>query len=531
MPTPPPEGTNVPQKIPGSPAGHRTISGWYLAKRNHRFYDRSHTRLAIDTLGTYELAIALRDAIEGHKRAYEAGILHRDISKGDIMISRHQDGTYGFIQDFDCAFSWFHFLRRRGWQGTLASWEHYIQMNEGHQDLQLKAQAADIAAQRDRMRDRKERTLQGTLHFMAVEILMRSDITHEVRHDLESFFWLLTWMLLRHAKHEHVDGIHACQELFGGEKGKQCGVKRLWWLAEPKVLTIENHAPLNHLLKEFRRLCRENQFKDSLPEHPMTHDQVLRIFNDALAMEGWPEDDAAHEYQRPYNAKDQEELDALGTLRETSSLEPSGEVPILHTSSMILTLEEPEPDQDVDEDEATKASPQAKPPQKNTRERYSHVSFGLSSYGDDSSDGDVPDRCHRRNTSRAAGNSSIASSSRRGRHASRSTQGEGRGGSLSPGPSFGGGRTTTEASTKTRSVPRAVPMPQVPSMMRTRSQTRLGAPTSSRSRATKRTYSDENDGESRSDAAKRPRHPSPSPSRSPGRNKSRKGKGKQKLRS
>ena len=75
------------------------------------------------------------------------------------MIFRRQDRTGGFIQDFDYASSWVQFLRRRGWQGTLASWEHYIRMDEGHEDPNLVPQAEDVAAQRDRMRDRKQRTV------------------------------------------------------------------------------------------------------------------------------------------------------------------------------------------------------------------------------------------------------------------------------------------------------------------------------------------------------------------------------------
>lgn len=37
----------------------------------------------------------------------------------------------GFLHDFDYAFNWRAFLYANKWQDTLASWEHYVQNNEG----------------------------------------------------------------------------------------------------------------------------------------------------------------------------------------------------------------------------------------------------------------------------------------------------------------------------------------------------------------------------------------------------------------
>ncbi|KAH9830634.1 uncharacterized protein C8Q71DRAFT_681247, partial [Rhodofomes roseus] len=67
-------------------------------------------RLVLGTVGipisrfksTREMVQALRDAIDGHRRMFEAGIIHRDISEGNIMISRGPgSSSTGFIQDLD----------------------------------------------------------------------------------------------------------------------------------------------------------------------------------------------------------------------------------------------------------------------------------------------------------------------------------------------------------------------------------------------------------------------------------------------
>ncbi|KAH9915718.1 uncharacterized protein B0H18DRAFT_1107840 [Fomitopsis serialis] len=99
-------------------AGHRTISGVHNAPEK-----TVGTPLAIQVHAGGR--IALRDAVEGHRRAYEAGIIHRDVSEGNVMISRLRAAFAGFIQDFDFSFSWRRFLQKRGWDVNLATWEKY----------------------------------------------------------------------------------------------------------------------------------------------------------------------------------------------------------------------------------------------------------------------------------------------------------------------------------------------------------------------------------------------------------------------
>ena len=140
---------------------------------------------------------------------------------------------------------------------------------------------------------------QGTLHFMAVETFVNeSNLTHEARHDLESFFWLLVWLVLRHTKHEPIAMCEdsAWHKLFDGAKMVDCleGKKYFWLtIVFPPVMVTDNE-PLNALLENFRLLCRTNSFNVGLKQPWMTHKDVLRLPNEALAARSkWPQADRA----------------------------------------------------------------------------------------------------------------------------------------------------------------------------------------------------------------------------------------------
>lgn len=99
-----------------------------------------------------QLLEAMRDAIKAHQSLYvTANILHRDISANNIIITEHtlSDGFNGMLIDLDLA-----------------------------KELDSGPSGA--------------RQLTGTMQFMAVEVLRKTD--HTYRHDLESFFYVLLWM-------------------------------------------------------------------------------------------------------------------------------------------------------------------------------------------------------------------------------------------------------------------------------------------------------------------------------------------------
>ncbi|KAH8744073.1 hypothetical protein F5883DRAFT_30549 [Diaporthe sp. PMI_573] len=147
--------------------------------------NRVHRRIILRDYGVpiYEagsretLLTALADSIEGHESLRrQAGLLHRDISVGNLMIDKD---NRGFLIDLDLAIK----------------------------EQRLSASGA------------KGKT--GTRAFMAIGALLGEQ--HSFMHDLESFFWVLFWI---------------CIHYNGPGKGKVVGEFDKWNYANTKELAI-----------------------------------------------------------------------------------------------------------------------------------------------------------------------------------------------------------------------------------------------------------------------------------------------------
>ncbi|GBE86255.1 hypothetical protein SCP_0901340 [Sparassis crispa] len=126
------------------------------------------------------------------------------------------------------------------------------------------------------MRELKERA--GTPAFMAIEFLGRhTPIVHEVHHDLESFYWLLIWLVLRHTNDDHHHGSSA---VFRGDENLCRTHKIVFLLFE--TLTVRGNAPLTHLLKSLaalvmKSICWANLKTDIVR---LTHAAFLQALNE-----------------------------------------------------------------------------------------------------------------------------------------------------------------------------------------------------------------------------------------------------------
>ncbi|RPB25765.1 hypothetical protein L211DRAFT_782201 [Terfezia boudieri ATCC MYA-4762] len=108
------------------------------------------------SLQPVELVEALRDAIKCHRSLYEdAGILHCDISVQNIMRTRtpiaRASGPKGFLIDLD-----------------------YAQQQYPNSEQSF--------------------CMTGTAPFIALELLLKPQVHHTWRHDLESFLYVLIWL-------------------------------------------------------------------------------------------------------------------------------------------------------------------------------------------------------------------------------------------------------------------------------------------------------------------------------------------------
>lgn len=127
-------------------------NAWLPPNRVHRRLILSKYGISIEYGASSKLACtALADCIEGHEQLRKkAGILHRDISLGNLKVSKEDDR--GFLIDLD----------------------HAV----------------------------KEEHLQGSERMVSIPTFMANGALegkqHWFMHDLESFFWVLFWIRIHH---------------------------------------------------------------------------------------------------------------------------------------------------------------------------------------------------------------------------------------------------------------------------------------------------------------------------------------------
>ncbi|RPD54995.1 hypothetical protein L227DRAFT_533745 [Lentinus tigrinus ALCF2SS1-6] len=267
---------------------HQTFT-WALSRGTpYTYRERSHMRFVVDNVGrpitefkdTKELVLAMRDAIMGHRQAWEmAGVLHRDISVGNILIvdEPEPNSFKGFIHDFDYSS-----------MTDTPPVKNEEPLDE--QAAQVPAEDALAAMEDALLAAQKERT--GTFYFMALELLSSACMLHEVHHDLESFCWVLLWVILRHTNHNL--GQQYCTTVFKYGSDDEAVNGKVGWLGferreqrASQRLTIKNNVPLTDMMYKLRTMVRRSAHGFDI----LTYDSLLEVFNEALAKDGWPAND------------------------------------------------------------------------------------------------------------------------------------------------------------------------------------------------------------------------------------------------
>ncbi|KAF8167522.1 hypothetical protein B0H34DRAFT_682206 [Crassisporium funariophilum] len=110
------------------------------------------------------LLSCVADAVEGAQQAYQAGVLHRDLSAGNIMIVKDK--------------------KTNEWRGVLIDW-----------DMSLLWKKHEGEARTGRT---------GTWAFISAKILRSPhSVAHTLWDDMESAFWVLIYQALRYLNHDH----------------------------------------------------------------------------------------------------------------------------------------------------------------------------------------------------------------------------------------------------------------------------------------------------------------------------------------
>ncbi|KAF9491976.1 hypothetical protein BDN71DRAFT_1452175 [Pleurotus eryngii] len=134
-----------------------------------------------------QLVTCIADAMDAHQQAYKLGILHRDISAGNILMTLQPKNRRGFLID----------------------WDHCIFLNE---------------ALKERTGTRVQRT--GTWQFMSAYLTQNPEnASHTVVDDRESALHVLTYMALKHLRHNiqnqlRLKGLLAVFDLYVSEDGE-----------------------------------------------------------------------------------------------------------------------------------------------------------------------------------------------------------------------------------------------------------------------------------------------------------------------
>ncbi|KAL1949990.1 hypothetical protein VTO73DRAFT_8871 [Trametes versicolor] len=252
------------------------------------------TRFVVDTAGrplskfrsTKELAVVLRNAIKGHQLAMErGGVLHHDVSSSNILIveePHEHPHSQGFLHDFD---------------ESLVTHVAPKRMSFDPPPLQPPELADDF---KDVARCKELRT--GAHHFIPFALLDPdfTEAASDSSHNLESFFWVLLWIILRHTKYERKGGRVDCKRFFKYEYEDDedlAAGKLVWLLRRTKlnpVLAIIGNPPLTALLNSFTALMYDALLRMGSERVPLTYAAILHIFDTAIEREDWPvrEDEA-----------------------------------------------------------------------------------------------------------------------------------------------------------------------------------------------------------------------------------------------
>ncbi|KAF7315811.1 hypothetical protein MIND_00097200 [Mycena indigotica] len=260
-------------------AGHCTITA-RLRDDGLAGQERLHQRTLTSDVGQHldelksmqHVILALRDAVRGHKVACDAGVIHRDVSIGNIL-KRLEPLLAGFLHDFDVSC-----LTE---QGLAMAKKLFPKLEHGDMDKNLKE-------------------LTGTYPFLAIDLLEARrnhlPIQHKSKHDLESFFWILIWIVFRHTNHSEPSGVAAASELFDAIDDYTASAVKMRFLdgriTYRNRLVVPENQPLSYLIDALAALVRNStDLKYANPTIPLTHEAFLSCLDSALAKPNWPEND------------------------------------------------------------------------------------------------------------------------------------------------------------------------------------------------------------------------------------------------
>ncbi|OJT09281.1 hypothetical protein TRAPUB_14278 [Trametes pubescens] len=264
---------------------HSTGEKFWDQKRNHKTTGINNfvRRPLTEFTSTRELVLAIRDAIRGHKRVWEeAQVLHRDGSLSNILIKDKRENddndALGMLHDFD-----YSYIGPIGVNGNATKDVSNDRANTPrlHESIAITDEAT-----------------QGSYFFIALDhISLGPSNTHHPYHDLESFCWVVLWVVLRHTRcalcSEKKSGKQVYALFFKHDSWAGAAMKLSWALPNSDSLGVAGNVPLTTLMTRFKALVTQQTRAKLMKraEVALTHHNVLQIFDEVLELDGWPEND------------------------------------------------------------------------------------------------------------------------------------------------------------------------------------------------------------------------------------------------
>ncbi|CAK5263443.1 unnamed protein product [Mycena citricolor] len=232
-------------------------------------------------------------------RAHEAGAVQQDIRAGNALLIENclePERLVGFVVDCD-----------------------YAALSE--EALRVLRDVVKPRPHRHFLdQDRRTKGSTGTPSFMALAMLQKNPTAkHALGHDLESLYWLLIWLCLRHTEHR------LGPRRFSGLFNTVC----LFVMRSSSLFREEDYAPSGSpwwsLTSDFQDLVMAQNLsgkpptalKPSIlpgPRHILYSD-VQSLFDQALALKTWPVGGRAPPCKLPNDGDKRAELDLINDRR------------------------------------------------------------------------------------------------------------------------------------------------------------------------------------------------------------------------
>ena len=122
---------------------------------------------------------------------------------------------------------------------------------------------------------------------MARKLLLHQYQTSRIECDLEALYWVFIYTVLKYTVHDVAECHHV---IFKHKSTRENVQKKDAWLSSTREVEVTGNGPLTLLLARLRALFAR--------ERPMaTHEEFIALCDEALAMDGWPEDDESIFFQ------------------------------------------------------------------------------------------------------------------------------------------------------------------------------------------------------------------------------------------